>query len=43
MRAGSLLQDKVVAASKLVDLSVEDLQYVFNVNNAVGGWIVQSK
>ena len=37
LRAGCLLQDSVVAACKVVDLSVEGLEHILEVNSVVGG------
>ena len=40
VRAGSLLQDGVVAPCKFIDLSTESLEHVLDVRDAGGGWIV---
>ena len=40
MRAGSLLGDSVVAASKVIHLGVEGLEHVLEVGEVAGGWVV---
>ena len=40
MRAGSLLEDSVVAAGEVIHLGVEGLEHVLEVGEVVGGWVV---
>ena len=40
LRAGCLLRDNVVAACKVIDLSMEGLEHVLEVSEVVGGWVV---
>ena len=43
LRTGCLLWDRMVAAFKVIDLSVEGLEHVLEMSKVVKGWVVWGK